>query len=49
MPLDRNTVDKAAGAHIRQIQQVRRVSEDEKREIRKLHERIARKVEQNAK
>ena len=44
MPLDRNTVDRAAGAHIRQLRQLRNVSEAEKRTIRKMHEQAAQKV-----
>jgi len=46
VPLDRKTVDKASGEHIRQLQQLRAVTEKEKGEIRKLHERMARKVDE---
>jgi hypothetical protein len=47
--LNRTHVDKAACAHIRQLQQLRRVGEKEKRQIRQLHERIAHKVAAGAK
>lgn len=47
MPLDRNAVDKGAGEHIRRLQQMRGVSEKEKAKIRKMHERMARKVDVN--
>lgn len=45
MPLDRNTVDATAAKHIRDLQKLRPVSDTERREIRKLHERAAAKVD----
>jgi hypothetical protein len=48
VPLDRHTVEAVSGAHIRQLQQIRHVRESEKREIRKLHEQAAAKVEQRS-
>lgn len=47
MPLNRKRVDDTAGRHIAMLQQSRHVPEAEKREIRKQHEQIARKVEQD--
>jgi hypothetical protein len=44
LALNRTYVDKAADDHIRQLQKLRRVGDQEKRQIRKLHERIASKV-----
>ena len=45
MALTRQTIERAAGAHIRQLQQQRPVGEQEKRQIRHMHERIANKVD----
>lgn len=45
MPLDRKAVETTSGEHIRQLQETRRVSDAEKRDIRKLHEKVARTVE----
>ena len=45
MPLDRKVVDDTSGKHIAQLQEMRKVSDAEKREIRKLHEKMARTVE----
>jgi hypothetical protein len=44
VPLDRDAVDKTAGEHIKQVQQTRTVSEQEKLAIRKMHERMAKKA-----
>jgi len=46
MPLDRNTVEKGAGEHIRDLQAARgtALSDKEKDAIRKQHEQIATKV-----
>ena len=46
MPLDRNTVEKNIGEHVRQFR--RSLSDKEKRELRKQHERIAEKVARRA-
>lgn len=46
MALDRRTVDAASGAHIRQLQQVRSVTESEKKEIRRMHEKAAKRAEE---
>jgi hypothetical protein len=46
MALDRTTVDRRAGRQIADLQRTRHVSDAEKRGIRKMHEDIARKVEQ---
>jgi len=45
MTLDRERVDRIAGAHIRTLQRLRRVTDDQKRQIRAMHERIATKVD----
>lgn len=46
MPLNRTTVDRTAADHIRRLARHGELTDAEKRDIRKLHERIARKVEQ---
>ena len=46
MPLDRNTVDRCAGIQIADLQKTRHVTDAEKRQIRRLHEQMARKAEQ---
>ncbi len=48
MSLDRKTVERTAGLHIRQLQQFRSVSEKEKTDIRRVHERAAMKVQRKA-
>ena len=45
MPLDRNTVDRIAGIQIGDLQKTRHVTDEEKRQIRRLHEQMARKAE----
>ena len=45
MSLDRNTVSRATAEHIRHLERHGPLSERQKREIRRMHERIARKVE----
>jgi len=45
MALDRTTVDRTAAEHIRRLGECGRLTDRRKRDIRKLHERIARKVE----
>ena len=45
MTLDRQRVDRIAGAHIRTLQRLGNVSDAEKRRIRTMHERIATKVD----
>ena len=49
MPLNRRTVDDTAGKHIAQLQQYNRLLDKQKREIRLMHERIARKVAEDRK
>jgi len=47
MTLDRKTVDETAAAHIRQLRERGApVTEEDKRRIRREHERIAQKVQQ---
>ncbi len=45
MALTRSTVDRTAADHIRQLARYGHVTDRRKREIRKLHERVAQKVE----
>jgi len=45
MPLNRNIVERIAAEHIRRLQQHGQVSAEQKRHIREMHERIARKVD----
>ena len=46
MPLDRKAVDDTSGRHIQQMREMGHdLSDAEKREIRKLHEKMARTVE----
>lgn len=49
MPLDRKSVERVAGEHIRELQQSRYVSAEEKVAIRKLHEEMAAKAARKAK
>lgn len=44
MPLDRNAVERTAAEHVRRIEQRGALSAEQKRRIRKMHERIAQKV-----
>jgi len=44
VPLDRDTVDRRAGQQIADMQKLRRVTDGEKRAIRRMHERIAAEV-----
>ena len=44
MPLDRNTVERTAAAHIRRLARGGALSPEKKHRIRKMHERLARKV-----
>lgn len=45
MGLDRNTVDRAAAEHVRQLRAAgARLTEADRRAIRRLHERIAEKA-----
>jgi len=46
MPLNRNSVDRTCAEHLRQLRESGvRLTEDDKRRIRKEHERVATQVE----
>lgn len=44
MPLDRNTVERRSAQQIAELQKARELTDAEKRDIRRMHEDIARKV-----
>ena len=48
MSLDRNTVQKGIREHIRQLQELGNVTDEQKREIEKLHQRTAERVARRA-
>ena len=49
MPLDRNTVARAVGEHVRQLRQGgARLTQDDKQTLRRLHERVAERVARHA-
>ena len=45
MPLDRRTVDRLAGEHIRDLMKTGHVTPDQKRHIRRQHEQAAQRAE----
>ena len=49
MPLDRKTVDRTSGEHIKMLQQCGNLSDKAKEGLRKMHEDIARAVERKHK